>query len=176
MKLLIVVDFQKDFVDGSLGFAGASNLESVIEQKIRLYEQEGSEVIFTQDTHYENYLETEEGKHLPVIHCQDKSPGHEIYGSIKKLSSGKKIFLKETFGSLELANYLKSRTDAGVEYEAIELCGLVSNICVLANALMAKSACPNTPIYVDKNATASYDLALHEACLSVMTGLQIRLI
>lgn len=155
-KLLIVVDFQNDFVSGSLGFEGADLLD---------------DVIFTLDTHYSDYLSTNEGQHLPVEHCQKGTTGHELYGKVKSLSEDALMFEKPTFPSLELANYLIKHN-----YSEVELCGLVSNICVLSNAVMVKSALPNAQIIVDAKATDSFDKDLHEKSLDVMSGLHIKVI
>lgn len=165
-KLLIVIDYQKDFVDGSLGFECAKTLEDGIASKIEEYKND--EIIYTLDTHYENYMDTYEGKKLPVPHCIKGSRGHELYGKIKNLLDGKRCFEKNTFPSLELGKYLE-----GKDYDAIELCGLVSNICVISNAVIAKAACPEAEIIVDSRLTASADDNLHQKALDVMKGLHI---
>ena len=168
-KLLIVVDFQNDFVDGSLGFENANLLDDVIYNKIKQYKENNDDVIYTFDTHYEDYLQTYEGKNLPFKHCIKGSNGHKLYGKVASLFTENDIYFeKETFPSLELANYLKDK-----EYQEIELCGLVSNICVLSNAIMVKSALPNTIISVDSKATDSFDKSLHEQTLNILKGLQI---
>ena len=149
MKLLIVVDYQNDFVNGSLGFKKAEELEQRIVQKIKEYDN----VIFTLDTHYDNYFDTLEGKKLPVKHCIKDTDGHKLYGEVSKyLDKAIKVFEKPTFPSLELANYL-----VGKGYDEVEICGLVSNICVLSNVVMVKAALPNARIIVNKNLTASFD-------------------
>lgn len=165
-KLLIVVDYQNDFVCGTLGFEGAKALKKGIIAKIHEYEND--EIIYTLDTHGENYLQTQEGKNLPVPHCIKGTKGHELYGDIKSLLRDTKCFEKNTFPSLEMAQYLKGR-----DYDIIELCGLVSNICVLSNAVMAKAACPEAQIIVDSSLTASADTVLHEKAMDVMRGLHI---
>jgi len=171
-KLLIVVDFQNDFVDGSLGFDKAKDLEEVIYNKIKLYQANNNDIIYTLDTHDNQYLNTIEGDKLPIIHCIKGTSGHEIFGKIKELiKEDTTIFEKSTFGSLDLGIYLKDKN-----YKEIEICGLVSNICVIANAVIAKSALPNARIIVDAKATASYDLELHNKTLAVMVGLHIDVI
>ena len=169
-KLLIVVDYQKDFVDGALGFPGAETLATPIQARIEAYRQAGDEVVFTFDTHAPNYMETEEGKHLPVPHCIEGTEGWELYPPLKVLP-GERVFYKKTFGSSELLDYLRER-----EYEQIELAGLVSSICVISNAVLAKAAQPNTPIVVDRGLTKGHDPELHEAALKVMEGLHIKLL
>lgn len=168
-KLLVIIDYQNDFVNGSLGFDGAENLESGIIKKIAEYEND--EIIYTLDTHTENYMNTFEGKNLPVPHCIKGTNGHEIYGQVKELLKGKKCFEKNTFPSLELGKYLE-----GKDYDKIELCGLVSNICVISNAVIAKAACPEAEIVIDSNLTASSDGDLHQKALDVMKGLQITIL
>lgn len=170
-KLLIVVDFQNDFVDGSLGFQGAEILDQVISRKIKEYREKNQNVIFTQDTHDKGYLNTNEGRHLPIEHCICGTYGHQFYGQVYGLAKDSKIFKKTTFPSLELANYLVDKN-----YDEVELCGLVSNICVLSNAIMVKSALPDAQIIVDATATNSNDKQMHEKCLDIMSGLHINVI
>ncbi len=165
MKLLIIVDFQNDFVDGALGFPKAKELDSRIVKKIEEYD----DIIFTLDTHTDDYLNTFEGKHLPVKHCIKNTYGHVIYGNTKNyLNKAIKVFEKTTFPSLELANYLKDKP-----YDEVEICGLVSNICVLSNVIMVKSALPNALIIVDKNLTASYDEDLNNKTFDILKGIHV---
>lgn len=168
-KLLVVVDYQKDFVDGSLGFAGAEALEGPIAQKISAYREAGEEVVFTMDTHGEDYLDTQEGKLLPVPHCLKGTDGWNLYGRIEALSEGCRRFEKKTFGSAALFHYLEENA-----FEQIELCGLVSSICVISNAVIAKAAQPETPVWVDAGCTAAADREMHEKALDVLENLQIR--
>lgn len=171
-KILVVVDFQKDFVDGSLGFPGAAALADRIAEKIRQYRSGGSEVVFTFDTHEKNYRETQEGRFLPIPHCIRNTPGWELYGKIAPLClKSDRRFEKETFGSLSLAEYLK---EGG--YDSVELCGLVSHICVISNAVLAKAALPEAEIIVDSACTDSYDKAMNQKAFDIMRGLQIHVI
>lgn len=164
-KLLIVVDYQNDFVDGSLGFEKAKKLEEGICEKIKAFEN----VVFTFDTHEENYLATREGRDLPVPHCIVNTPGWNLYGNVQKLSVGREMFFKNTFGSKNLFDWLSCNP-----FDEITLVGLVSNICVLSNAILAKTAQPQAEIVVDASLTASADEALHEKALDVLEGLFIR--
>lgn len=141
-RLLIVVDYQKDFVDGSLGFNGAEKLDARIAEKIASYRATGDEVAFTFDTHHRDYLKTQEGRNLPIEHCVDGTP-----------------------------DSVRSQP-----FTSIELVGLVSNICVISNAVLAKTACPEVPVIVDASCTGSGDAKLHEAALDIMEGLQIQVI
>lgn len=167
-KLLIVVDFQNDFIDGSLGFPKAVSLIDVINNKICEYLNNGYDLIYTLDTHYDNYLETFEGKNLPVPHCILNTSGHNVNSKCDYLDKAIKVFKKNTFPSLELAKYLET-----TNYDYVELCGLVSNICVLSNAVMVKSALPNALIVIDRKATASFDEELENKCFDVLKGLHI---
>jgi nicotinamidase/pyrazinamidase len=170
-RLLIVVDYQKDFVDGPLGFAKAAELEELIAEKILEYRKAGDEIVFTFDTHAENYLDTQEGKNLPVVHCMEGSAGHALYGRVAELiTEGDMRFNKPAFGSAELYEYVKDR-----EYAAIELAGIISNICVISNAVLVKTAAPETPVLVDAMCIASNDDKLNEAAVAVMESLQIKI-
>lgn len=171
-KILIVVDYQNDFVDGSLGFEKAAEIEKNIANKIELYRKLGDEIIFTLDTHFGDYAQTQEGRLLPVPHCIKGTKGHELYGKVALLKKDEdKVLEKPTFGSWELFEYLKDK-----EFESIELVGVVSNICVISNAIIAKTALPQTPVIVDASCTASNDDGLNKSALDVMEGLQIKVI
>ena len=171
-RLLIVVDFQRDFVDGSLGFEKAQELDQRIASKIKEYKNNKDQVIFTFDTHYEDYLNTIEGKYLPIKHCIKETLGHDLYGEVSKLKDDEDLcFEKNTFPSLDLANYLVDK-----KYKSVELCGLVSNICVLSNVVMVKSALPNIEIYVDKRLTKSFDDDLNDACFKILKGLHVNVV
>ena len=170
-KLLIIVDYQKDFVDGALGFEGAELISKVIKEKIEIYLNNDYHIIYTFDTHNEDYMNTVEGSKLPVPHCLKGSKGWEIKDEVNYLNKAIKTFEKPTFPSLELANYLKENP-----YDEVELCGLVSNICVISNAVMVKAALPNAKIFIDALATDSFDKVLQEKCFDVLEGLHIEVI
>lgn len=175
-KALVVVDFQKDFVDGALGFSGAAGLDAVIAAKVERAMEKGSRIVFTLDTHSPGYLDTNEGRHLPVVHCVEGTEGWSLYGKTADMAreAEKKgaVFLKKgQFGSLELADLLKKG-----EFDEIEICGLVSNICVVSNALIAKAACPEARVVVDSNATSCFDPVANEAALNVMRSCQIEVV
>ena len=172
-KLLIVVDMQKDFVDGALGFEGADRIIPGIIEKIKEFEAEGGQIVYTIDTHFENYMETQEGKNLPVPHCLKGSEGHGLCEELKPLLSGRKVFEKPCFGSIELAEYIKENAS---DISSIELCGLVSNICVLSNAVIAKAAAPEAEVIVNSALTASFDPKLHQATLDVLKGIQVTVV
>ena len=181
-RLLIVVDYQNDFVDGALGFEGAELLEEPICRKIDEYREAGDTVCFTFDTHRKNYLQTQEGRKLPIPHCIEGSDGHALYGEVAtKQEDADSVFYKPTFGSTGLFERLVSRQSIadGLDtqpFASIELVGLVSNMCVLSNAVIARTACPNVPIIVDASCTAAPDPAMNEKALDIMEGLQIEVI
>lgn len=168
-KCLIVVDYQNDFVTGSLGFKKAEQLDDRIAEKIEKYRSENWEIVFTFDTHEENYLNTNEGRNLPVEHCIKGTDGHKLYGkTANMLKQSDKCFYKPSFGSAELFEYLKAE-----KFDIVELCGVVTNICVISNAVLAKTALPEAEVSVDSACVASNDDSLNKSALDVMQSLQI---
>ena len=172
-RLLIVVDMQKDFIDGALGFAEAKDIIPGIRDRIAEYKASGDEVVYTLDTHSENYMETMEGKNLPVPQCIKGTEGFGLCDELADILEGCRVFEKPTFGSMELARYIEGEKD---ELSSIEVCGLVSNICVISNTVLAKAAAPETEIIVDSKLTASFDPKLHQACLDVLGGVQVKVL
>ena len=172
MKCLIVVDYQVDFVSGALGNEAAAALDAGIAARIRAARQNGEDVIFTLDTHGADYMSTREGKYLPVPHCILGTEGHGLYGEVAKArQSGDAVFHKETFGSKGLFAHLLEKG-----YTAIELCGVVTNICVISNAVLAKTALPEADVSVNAALCASNDPALHQKALDVMASFQVNII
>ena len=169
-KYLLVIDMQTDFVDGSLGSAEAAAIVPAVREKIAGFD---GEVIFTQDTHTADYLSTQEGRNLPVEHCIDGTPGHEIIPELAEFAAGAKVFRKGTFGSTELAAYLKEQE---AEIESIELVGLCTDICVISNALLIKAVMPEVPLLADASCCAGVTPAKHDAALETMRSCQIRVI
>lgn len=172
-KILIVVDYQRDFVCGSLGFAGAEKLDKLIADRVRDYGR--NNVFYTLDTHFDDYLSTREGTVLPVAHCIKGTPGHSLYGETASALDevGAVGFEKSTFG-LKLGDDILAHLPDNIE--EIELCGLVSNICVLSNAVIFSTAFENARITVDARLTACSDSELNEKALDIMQGLQINVI
>lgn len=169
MKTLVVVDYQVDFVSGALGFPGAEKLEPVILGKIEDCRRNGGQVVFTLDTHGEDYLSTAEGRKLPIPHCIKGTPGHGLYGGVAQAVRPEDIIIeKPAFGSLELADLLKRLSP-----EEVELCGLVTDICVISNAVIARAALPESRVCVDPAACAAADPEAHKRALKVMSGVQI---
>ena len=178
MKMLVVVDYQKDFVDGALGFAGAEKLDAGIAEKIRTYAKNGDAVVQTMDTHHPDYLTTREGKHLPVLHCIEGSDGWKTYGETAKaleevgyMRIDKATFPVHPAQMMELMGWLEGETVTDIEFV-----GLVSNICVISNICVFQGAFPNAQILVDKHLIASFDAKAHEAVLEVMASLQVNFI
>lgn len=117
-------------------------------------------------------METQEGRNLPVEHCIEGAPGHALYGRIAELiRPTDEVFEKPSFGSADLFEWLRA---AQPPFKSIELVGLVSNICVISNAVLAKAACPEVPVIVDAACTASFDDSLNEKALDVLEGLQVQ--
>ena len=168
MKYLIVVDMQKDFIDGSLGTKEAVAIVPNVVEKIKNFE---GNIIFTRDTHHENYLDTQEGKKLPVVHCVENTEGWEIAKELKALPEYDKaaIIDKPTFGSLNLGMYLMGVKDV----ESVELIGLCTDICVISNALMIKAIMPEVPISVDASCCAGVTPESHDNALAAMRMCQI---
>ena len=167
MKVLIVVDMQKDFVDGSLGTPEAQAIVPLVAETIQQMADPNTVCIFTKDTHPINYMQTLEGKNLPVPHCIKGTPGHDIPAEI--LRSSKTVFEKKTFGSVELAEYLH-----GVDFDEIELVGLCTDICVISNALLIKAHFPERTVSVDSSCCAGVTPDTHNAALTTMKMCQIK--
>jgi len=165
-KLLIVVDMQNDFITGALGSDMAQAILPAVRAKIETYKQNGDAVLFTRDTHQKNYLETQEGKFLPVKHCIEGTPGHLIANGLD--TDGCEIFDKPTFGSLKLAEQV-----AAGDYDEVELCGLCTDICVVSNALILKAQLPETKISVDARCCAGVIEESHKAALLTMKMCQV---
>lgn len=172
-KVLIVVDYQNDFVDGSLGFEKAPKLDNAIAKKI--YEYGNGNVFYTLDTHHDDYSETREGKNLPVPHCIKGSHGWGVYGkTATALNDTNAIgFEKNSFG-LEITDNVNNMLPKSADL--IELVGLVSNICVLSNAVIFQTRYPNAQIIINASLTASFDDELNDKALDVMQGLQIKIL
>ena len=172
-KLLVVVDYQKDFVDGALGFAGAEKLEGPLYDRVSRALAEGWKVIFTRDTHQPDYLDTREGRFLPAPHCIEGTAGWRLYGRLAEFEAkaGPDIAFvdKPTFGSAALP--AAAAALCGGEPEAIELCGVVTNICVVSNAVVLHSAFLGCPIAVAKGLCGSPDGRLAQAAFDLLAGM-----
>ena len=172
-KFLVVVDMQKDFVDGALGTPEAQAIVPAVLEKIRGFD---GDIFVTYDTHFEDYLNSAEGKKLPVPHCIYGTPGWELdekVGELMEELSHIKV-QKYTFGSTSLPHLMAEVAD-GDEF-SIELIGLCTDICVISNALILKANFPEVPIAVDASCCAGVTPALHEAALQTMRSCQIDVI
>ena len=164
-KSLIVIDMQNDFIDGSLGSREAEGIVAKVRDKIKEYDEAGGRIIFTRDTHEDNYLETSEGKKLPVKHCIRGTQGWEIAEGL--LSKDAIIIDKPQFAytgwkSLDLGD--------------VEIVGLCTDICVISNALLIKAEYPDINIKVDGTCCAGVSVDKHLAALKVMESCQIEVI
>ena len=170
-QILIVVDMQNDFIDGALGTKEAAAIVPKVEDKIRNFD---GEVFFTRDTHETWYLETQEGKNLPVPHCIRGTEGWQIRKELDALRKTDPID-KETFGSTDLAADLLALHE-DEEIGSITLVGLCTDICVISNALLAKAALPEVPITVDASCCAGVTPESHENALKAMEMCQIDIV
>lgn len=164
MKFLIVVDMQVDFISGSLGSEQARSIVPAVVEKVKGFD---GTVIFTRDTHGKEYLQTQEGRKLPVLHCVKNTAGWQICEELLPYVST--VVDKETFGSISLPNVLE-RFGA---VDEIELCGLCTDICVISNAMILKAAFPEAKVLVDSKACAGVTNESHETALSAMRAVQI---
>ena len=169
-NFLIVVDMQKDFVDGSLGTAEA---QAIVENVVRKIENHKGPIIATLDTHSPNYLDSAEGKKLPVVHCVKNTPGWLLDSRVAQAISKKKCISveKNTFGSIDLPQLIRDIADG--EDFCIELIGLCTDICVVSNALLLKAHFPEVEISVDASCCAGVTPDAHHAALQVMRSCQI---
>jgi nicotinamidase-related amidase len=177
MKVLIVIDMQHDFVDGILGTPEARAIVPAVAEKVKEYIKNDGVVIYTRDTHFDFYLETMEGKHLPVPHCINGTYGWQIVSDVYNCDS--EIVDKLTFGSYGVADVITpacGRKFESIDIESIELCGVCTDICVISNALIIKSVYHDTPIIVDSKCCAGVTPEKHAAALEVMRSCQIDVI
>lgn len=167
-KLLIVVDMQKDFIDGALGTSEAQAIVPNVKNEIESFD---GDVVFTFDTHSSIYLDTQEGKNLPVPHCIKGTEGWKLDKAIEPLSAGKKCFEKPTFGSVELAEFVTNN-----DYTEVTLIGLCTDICVISNAMLIKAFLPEVKVSVKSSCCAGVTPESHENALSAMKMCQINII
>lgn len=170
-KLLVVVDMQIDFTSGALGTKEAIEILPNVKQKILHYQQHHDPIVFTKDTHEPDYLKTKEGEHLPIVHCIKGSTGWDFDPSIAPLTTSSLCFGKPSFGSVELATYIKDN-----QFDQIELIGLCTDICVLSNALLIKAFVPESTIIVDASCCAGVTKESHINALHAMKQCHITII
>jgi nicotinamidase-related amidase len=177
MKFLVVVDAQVDFLTGSLKNPEAVKKIPLIKERLEEAKRNNETIIFTQDTHYENYLETFEGKRLPIEHCIYKTEGWKITPELEPYIET--AIQKNTFCSIALENIIEEDMLMSGELSSdceIELCGFCTSICVLANAVALRAAFPNTKIIVNSNLCADISKEKHKAALEVFSSQQIDVI
>lgn len=169
-NILVVVDMQNDFIDGALGTAQAAAIVPTVAEKIKNF---NGKILFTRDTHQENYLETQEGHYLPVAHCIENTQGWQIHPELEKLRKEAAID-KETFGSEKLGAYLKE-IHQREPISSITFVGLCTDICVISNALLVKAFLPETKIVVDAACCAGVTPESHQTALAAMKACQIQI-
>ena len=174
-RFLIVVDMQKDFIDGSLGTREAQAMADTAAARIRACAEEGYDCIATLDTHEANYMDTAEGKKLPVPHCIRGTEGWALNPAVRDALGGCTLVEKPTFGSVRLPEIIRERTGPG-DGIVIELLGLCTDICVISNALLLKANFPEADIRVNAACCAGVTPEKHAAALEVMASCQIDVI
>ena len=168
-RYLFVIDYQNDFVDGALGFPGAEKLDGAIAAKVRAYGK--GKVLFTRDTHFADYMDTQEGKNLPVPHCIKDTDGWRIRRELDALRKTPPID-KITFGSKDLVDILKGEPSI----ESITFVGLCTDICVISNVMLTKAFFPEIPLIVDAKACAGVTPESHQNALAAMKMCQVRIV
>ena len=158
MKATIIIDVQVDFVTGALGTPEA---QAMIPRLVEKLDNDDSDFIFTQDTHKENYLDTQEGKLLPIPHCIKGTPGWQIAPEIQRFTENAQVIEKKTYGTTRIPTITK-------KYDKIELCGLCTDICVISNALILRAFYPETKIFINSNCCAGSTVEAHNTALLVM--------
>ncbi len=170
MKILCVIDMQNDFIDGALGTQEAQAITDNVAKKIELYRKNGDRVIFTRDTHHDNYMQTQEGRNLPVPHCIKGTVGWQIS---EKLTVGdSKVIDKPTFGSVELSEYISELENVS----EVEFIGLCTDICVISNAMLLKAKLPEVKVSVDSACCAGVTPQSHDNALAAMKMCQIEIL
>lgn len=173
-QYLLVIDMQNDFIDGALGTKEAEAIVSKVESFINDF---AGKVVFTRDTHKENYMETQEGKNLPVVHCIEESEGWKVKEVVRKALEAKNAvgFDKPSFGSKELAQYLLEENEKEAIDEII-LIGLCTDICVISNAMLVKAYLPEVPVKVVAECCAGVTIESHNNALEAMKMCQIAVV
>ena len=171
-KILVVIDMQNDFIDGSLGTKEAQQIVPRVVEKMKEYDPWN--IYLTRDTHYENYLDTQEGRNLPVEHCIEGTHGWQLNAAVAKAAEKATVIDKPTFGSNRLAGILM--TERAQEALEIELVGLCTDICVITNAMMTKGALPEVPLFVRADCCAGVTPESHETALNAMKMCQISIL
>lgn len=192
MKILLLVDLQNDFIDGSLGSEAALAILAPLKKRLDLAKEAGEKIIFTRDSHDSNYLKTQEGRKLPILHCQTGTEGHKLHPAIAPTQAAYvqenatdlyqtikdnpiTVVDKGYFASRPLAEAIAKLT-LETEISEIEILGICTDICVLSNAFALKSYLPEMKISINSNCSATGSPALHEAALAVLASCQFDII
>jgi nicotinamidase-related amidase len=176
MKILVVIDMQNDFLEGSLRNEEGINIIPNVVNKIKEYKNNGHIVVATRDTHDIAYLQSQEGKKLPVIHCVKKSDGWKINEEVNEALGEVLVFDKPTFGSLELAYWLNDNYGNTQSELEIEFVGVCTDICVVSNAILIKAHLPEAKLICDASCCAGVTKESHKAALQTMKSCQIQVI
>lgn len=173
-KILVVIDMQKDFVSGCLGSKEAQAILPEVEKKVNAFH---GEVVFTRDTHQPDYMQTQEGRKLPVLHCVEGSEGWQLMDGLEQYRKehGAKVFDKVTFGSRQLGEALEEM-NRQEHIESITFIGVCTDICVISNAMLVKAFLPEVPLIVDSRCCAGVTVQSHENALNAMRACQIEVI
>ena len=177
MKVLAIIDMQKDFIDGALGTKEAVLIVPKVAARLKKAREDGETVVFTRDTHHADYLSTQEGRKLPVPHCMEGTAGSEMCIRDRQIDAAlpvldAPVFDKPGFGSPALIDYLKGLP----ELESVEFIGLCTDICVITNAMMTKGALPEVPLFVRADCCAGVTPESHETALNAMKMCQIEIV
>lgn len=170
-KAFVIVDYQNDFINGNLGFKKASLIKKNILELLRNLDFKDTHLLITLDTHSKDYLQTKEGKMLPITHCTKHTWGWQMPSEFEEFKiRAEKIFYKDSFGSLEFANFI-----AKSSYDEIHFCGLISHICVFHNILLAFNAKLNVKLILHQNATASFNKSLENAAFNLLKAFGVEI-
>ena len=170
MKVLAIIDMQKDFIDGALGTKEAVSIVPKVAARLKKAREDGETVVFTRDTHHADYLSTQEGRKLPVPHCMEGTADWQLDAALPVLDAP--VFDKPGFGSPALIEYLRSLP----ALEGVEFIGLCTDICVITNAMMTKGALPEVPLSVCADCCAGVTAQSHETALQAMRMCQISIV
>lgn len=171
MKILVVVDMQNDFIDGALGTKEAVEIVPLVVEKIKNFQ---GDILYTQDTHEEDYLNTQEGRNLPVRHCVRNTQGWRLCPQVEELRKSTPIE-KPAFASVELAEILKVQDRYNEKLESVTFIGLCTDICIISNAMLIKAFLPETEIIVDASCCAGVTVKSHKQALAAMQVCQIKI-
>ena len=172
-KVLVVVDMRNDFITDALRNEDAIKIVPYVKKKIDEAVEKGDTIIYTRDTHGDDYMETEEGKNLPVKHCIKGSEGWQIIPELNAEENAAKIIDKETFGSRDLAEYFKENAN---DIDEVEFIGVCTDICVISNVLLTKAMIPNKKIIVDAKGCAGVTKESHDTALAAMKACHIKVL